>query len=60
MKKFLCRWDNEKEKLVKLDFFTMENFYTEQEQFMIQKLRIGDVLDLSDGIDQVHHIERVS
>jgi hypothetical protein len=35
------------------------NQYSEQDRFMIEKLGVGDRLDLSDGVNQWHEIERV-
>jgi hypothetical protein len=66
--KYLCKWSSgqgkylEWEQLeeVSLDFFYVPlNQYSEQDRFMIEKLGVGDRLDLSDGVNQWHEIERV-
>ena len=40
--------------------FTKDIGYTDRNQVMIEKLNIGDRLDLSDGISQYHEIERLA
>jgi hypothetical protein len=67
--KYLCKWSSGKGKYldwenfeeVNSDFFYVpSHHYSEQERFMIEKLTVGDRLDLSDSKNnQWHEIERI-
>ena len=67
MSVYLCKWTNDGKKYPKFDEFkvmylgdfTKDIGYTDSNQVMIEKLNIGDRLDLSDGISQYHEIERI-
>jgi hypothetical protein len=65
---YLCKWSDGENKYLEwqqieempLSFFYVPgNEYSEQDRFMIEKLAIGDRLDLSDGLGQWHEIERI-
>ena len=60
--KFLCAWIDEAGQnylTVKADFFCDDNGYSADDCKRITLLRVNDIIDLSDGISQVHTIERV-
>ena len=65
---YLCKWSSglgkylewEDFKKVNGDFFSDSNGYEEKHRSMIQNLKIGDSVDLSDGISQYHEVERLS
>ena len=65
---YLCKWANGENKYLEWDefeevplsfFYVSENNYSEQNKKMIEKLSLGDRLDLSDGLGFWHEIERV-
>lgn len=67
MSVYLCKWGNGGKYLEFDDFkiqylgdFTKDKGYTDNNFKMIDKLKIGDRLDLSDGISQYHEIERIA
>ena len=68
MSVYLCKWTNDGKKYTHFDEFkvmylgdfTKDEGYTDRNQVMIEKLNIGDRLDLSDGISQYHEIERLA
>lgn len=45
---------------VKPEFFSDLNGYSDTDRLMIEKLSVGDRLDLSDGQGQIHEIERIA
>jgi len=65
---YLCKWSSglakylewEDFKKVNEQYFTDDNGYEEIHRLMIGKLRVGDTIDLSDGISQYHEVERIS
>ena len=68
MTKYLCKWTNgESYKYLEWDefqtqpfsFFSDDNGYGDADRHKIERLRVGDRLDLSDGISQYHEIERL-
>ena len=68
MTQYLCKWSNGSEKYLEwaefqtqvFSFFSEDNGYTDEHRHMIERLRVGDRLDLSDGISQYHEIERLA
>ena len=66
--KYLCKWSKGLGKYLEWEefqehdfsFFSDKNGYSEQNRFMIERLRVGDVLDLSEGGYLFHEIERLS
>lgn len=64
---YLCKWSDGSGKYLEWDefqthdfsFFSDDNGYTDEHRHMIERLRGGDRLDLSDGISQYHEIERL-
>lgn len=65
---YLCKWSSgegkylewEDFKKVNFSFFNDNNGYDDKHRFMIERLRVGDSVDLSDGISQYHEVERLS
>ena len=65
--KYLCKWSSgqgkylewEDFKEVEFLFFSDDNGYSDEHRHMIERLKRGDRLDLSDGISQYHEIEGV-
>jgi len=60
--KYLAKWKTEKYSSVSLldrNFFTEDNGYSKDDCKRITLLRVNDVIALSDGISQLHTIERV-
>jgi hypothetical protein len=60
---YLCKWREQGDSLTRLvgtSFFNNSNGYTKSDISSIKKMKIGDTLDLSDGISQYHEIERVA
>ena len=66
--KFLLKWSSGEGKYLEwedfqisgIDFFTDANGYEDEHRKRINLLSIGESVDLSDGIDQYHEIERLS
>jgi hypothetical protein len=60
--KYLAKWKSggtSEVSLLNEDFFTEDNGYSQEDFKRITLLRIEDTIDLSDGISQLHTIERV-
>ena len=66
--KFLLKWSSGEGKYLEwedfqlsdLNFFTIEHGYEDSHRLAINRLQIGESLDLSDGISQFHEVERIS
>jgi len=63
---YLCKWGTvgsniewEEFKTVNFSFFSEDNGYSDSHIFMVERLKQGDRLDLSDGISQYHEVERL-
>jgi len=68
MKKYLLKWAEgqnnhfewEEFQVSHLPFFSDENGYTDEHRLLINRLEVGSSVDLSDGISQLHEVERLS
>ena len=64
---YLCKWSDGRGKYLEWDefqthgfsFFSDDNGYNDEHRHIIERLQVGDVADLSDGISQYHEIERL-
>ncbi len=60
--KYLCTWNDKNSsdiRTVDASFFCDDNGYSTDDFKRITLLKVGETLDLSDGISQEHTIERV-
>ena len=66
--RYLCKWSSGEGKYLEwedltingLDFFSDANGYEDRHRLAINRLDIGESVDLSDGISQFHEVERIS
>ena len=68
--KYIAKWStyNNDSKYIEFDpilqkelsFFSEENGYSIIDIQKIKKMKIGEILDFSDGISQIHEIECIS